>query len=257
MTLNQGRTAVLRVARGDAAGAVAVFRGREYRMVPDATGFWAAIGVGPEVAPGDYVAKVTMLDAEGNALRTVNLLVQVGATQFPVENVDVPTSGPNGLQPPEEAQKELDLRAAIYANESPEKLWNGPFILPVQAVITTAFGTARSYNNGPVSTNHSGTDFAVDTGTPVAAAAAGRVVFAGMMTTRGLSVIIDHGLGVFTAYHHLGQLNVTEGQMVTQGEIVALSGMTGLATGPHLHWELVVGGENVDPVYWTFEGVAP
>lgn len=255
--MNQGRTAVLRVARGDAADAVAVFRGREYRMVPDATGFWAPIGAAPEVAPGDYVAKVTMLDAEGNALRTINLLVEVDPTQFPVENVDVATSGPNGLQPAEEVQKELDLRAAIYANASPEKLWSGPFILPVQATITTAFGTARSYNNGPVSGNHSGTDFAVDYGTPVAVAAAGRVVFAGMMTTRGLSVIVDHGLGVFTAYHHLGQLNVAEGQMVTQGQIVALSGMTGLATGPHLHWELVVGGENVDPVYWTFEGVAP
>jgi murein DD-endopeptidase MepM/ murein hydrolase activator NlpD len=154
-------------------------------------------------------------------------------------------------------QKELNIRAGVYAKASPEKLWSGPFVLPVNGPISTAFGTARSYNGGPVSIHHSGTDFAVNEGTPVAAAASGRVAFAGMLTTRGLSVIIDHGLGVFTAYHHLSSFSVAEGQAVTQGQIIAASGMTGLATGPHLHWELVVGGENVDPVYWTFEGVAP
>lgn len=257
LELPQGRTAVLHVARGAAEAATALFRGREYQMVPDAAGFWAPIGASPDVDPGQYVATVSLLDAQGARLNTVKLLVQVDATDFPVERLEVAPDGPNGLQPPDQVQKELDIRAAVYAKESPQKLWSGPFILPVQAPITTAFGTGRSYNGGPVSTHHSGTDFAVDEGTPVAAAAAGRVAFAGMLTTRGLSVIIDHGLGVFTAYHHLSSFSVAEGQAVTQGQIIAKSGMTGLATGPHLHWELVVGGENVDPVFWTFEGVAP
>ncbi len=123
--------------------------------------------------------------------------------------------------------------------------------------MTTEFGTARGYNGGPVSTHHSGTDFGVDEGTPVSAAAAGRVAFAGQLTTRGTSVIIDHGAGVFTAYHHLSVIEVTEGQDVAQGQEVALSGMTGLATGPHLHWELIVGGVNVDPVEWTYPASLP
>jgi murein DD-endopeptidase MepM/ murein hydrolase activator NlpD len=91
----------------------------------------------------------------------------------------------------------------------------------------------------------------------VKAAAPGKVAYVGMLTTRGLSVMIDHGAGVFTAYHHLSETTVNEGDVVQQGQLIAKSGMTGLATGPHLHWELIVGGVNVDPVYWTFAGVAP
>jgi murein DD-endopeptidase MepM/ murein hydrolase activator NlpD len=254
---SQGRTAVLHVGRGGASGASAVFRGRTYQLIPDDTGFWVPIGVGATVDPGDYVATVTLTDAGGATLQTEHLLVQVDTTDFPQENVDVPTSGPNGLQPPDQVQKELDIRASIYANESPIKLWSGPFIIPAPGPITTAFGTARGYNGGPITEHHSGTDIGADEGTPVVAAATGRVVFAGMLTTRGLSVIIDHGLGVFTAYHHLSSYSVAEGQDVQQGQVIAAVGMTGLATGPHLHWELVVGGQNVDPVYWTYQGVAP
>jgi Peptidase family M23 len=257
VTLQQGRTAVLHVARANAASATAIFRGRQYNMTPDATGFWVPIGVGPTIDAGDYVATVNMLDPRGALLGTVKLLVQVTTYDFPVERLDVPTSGPNGLQPPDQVQKELNIRAAIYANETLTKRWSGPFIMPVAGPITTAFGTARGYNGGPISEHHSGTDIAANEGTPVVAAAAGHVVFVGALTTRGNSVIIDHGLGVFTAYHHLSAFSVVEGQDVSQGQVIGAVGMTGLATGPHLHWELVVGGENVDPVYWTFQGVAP
>jgi len=255
--LPQGRTTVLRIARGDAAGATAVFRGREYPMFADGADFWTPIGVGPDTAPGPYTLTVKLLDGGGALLATRISTLTVSVTDFPVEYLEVPVDGPNGLRSPDDVQLELNIRARVYAQVTPRKLWSGPFILPVQAPVTTAFGTARSYNGGPVSLHHSGTDFGVPEGTPVLAAASGRVAYAGMLTTRGLSVIIDHGLGVFTAYHHLSQANVTEGQTVQQGQVVALSGMTGLATGPHLHWELVVGGENVDPTYWTFAGVAP
>ena len=255
--LAQGRTLVIRVPRGSATGATALFRGRQYPMALDGDTFFAPIGAGPEVDPGGYTLTVNMLDANGGLIQALTETVSVTATDFPVEYLTVPPDGPNGLQPPDQVQKELDIRARVYAQVSPVKLWQGAFILPVSGPVSTAFGTGRSYNGGPVSTHHSGTDFAVDEGTQVAAAAAGRVAFTGMLTTRGNSVMIDHGLGVFTAYHHLSRIDVTEGQMVTQGQIIALSGMTGLATGPHLHWELIVGGENVDPVYWTFAGVAP
>jgi murein DD-endopeptidase MepM/ murein hydrolase activator NlpD len=255
--LAQGRTLVLRVRRGQATGATALFRGRQYPMAADGDTFFVPIGASPDVAPGAYALTVNMLDANGGLIDAINDTVDVTATDFPVEYLTVPPDGPNGLQPPDQVQLELNIRARVYAQVSPVKLWTGAFILPVNGPITTAFGTGRSYNGGPVSTHHSGTDFAVNEGTAVAVAADGRVAFTGMLTTRGLSVIVDHGLGVFTAYHHLSKTLVAEGQMVKQGQIIADSGMTGLATGPHLHWELVVGGENVDPVYWTFAGVAP
>jgi murein DD-endopeptidase MepM/ murein hydrolase activator NlpD len=259
--MSQGRTAILHVGNaagsGLASAATAVFRGRSYVMAPDDTGFWVPIGANAATDPGDYVATVTLTATDGSVLQTENLMVRVYATDFPVEYLEVPTSGPNGLQPPDQVQKELNIRAALYEKQSPQKLWSGPFIIPAPGPISTAFGTARSYNGGPIGEHHSGTDIAADEGTPVVAAAAGRVVFAGPLTVRGTSVVIDHGLGVFTAYHHLSSFTVAEGQLVQQGEVIAAVGMTGLATGPHLHWELVVGGQNVDPVYWTYQGVAP
>jgi murein DD-endopeptidase MepM/ murein hydrolase activator NlpD len=83
------------------------------------------------------------------------------------------------------------------------------------------------------------------------------VAFAGFFAQRGNSVIIDHGAGVFTGYHHLSRIDVVDGQEVVAGTVVGGIGATGLATGPHLHWELIIGGVNVDPVFWTYAGVAP
>ena len=154
-------------------------------------------------------------------------------------------------------QKELNIRAAVFAQITPRKLWQGPFILPVVGPISSPFGIGRSYNGAPVTSHHSGTDFGVPEGTPIMAAAHGRVAFAGPLTTRGNSVIIDHGLGVFTGYHHMSRIDVSVGQDVAEGQVIGAVGMTGLATGPHLHWELIVSGANVDPVFWTYAGVAP
>ena len=91
----------------------------------------------------------------------------------------------------------------------------------------------------------------------VVAAANGRVAFVGYLATRGNTVIVNHGVGVFTSYSHLSRFDVVEGQEVAQGQVIAGVGMTGLAPGPHVHWELIVGGINVAPVYWTYAGVAP
>ena len=82
------------------------------------------------------------------------------------------------------------------------------------------------------------------------AAAAGRVVFAGEMKVRGNSVIIDHGMGVFTAYHHFSRIDVQQGAMVTPGQQIGAVGETGLVTGPHLHWEVIVRGVEVDGLLW-------
>jgi murein DD-endopeptidase MepM/ murein hydrolase activator NlpD len=256
--LPQGQTIVINaVPKGDAASATLTFNGKTQQMLALPGGFWLPVGAAPETEPGTYVASVTRSDADGTAIDTLTAPVTITATDFPVEYLEVPPDGPNGLQPPDQVQLELDIRARVFAEFIPQQLWDGPFILPVQGPVTTAMGTARSYNGGPISTHHSGTDFGVDEGTPVLAAANGRVAFAGQLTTRGTSVIIDHGAGVFTATPPLTIIEYTDCLVFTQGQVIALSGMTGLATGPHLHWELIVGGQNVDPVTWTYPGVAP
>jgi len=254
--LAQGRTMVISVPKDDAAGATAIYQGRELRMTDGGDVYWTVIGAGVTQAPGTYTITINMLDQRGALLREATRTIVVTATDWPVEYITLPPGQIEGL-PPADVQRELDIRAATFAQFTPEKLWNGPFIMPQTGPLTSNFGDARSYNGGPVGSYHSGTDIAADEGAPALAAANGRVAFVGYMATRGNSVILDHGLGVFTAYHHLSRIDVVQGQEIAQGQVIAGVGQTGLSTGPHLHWELIVNGINVDPVYWTYAGVAP
>jgi murein DD-endopeptidase MepM/ murein hydrolase activator NlpD len=104
------------------------------------------------------------------------------------------------------------------------------------------------YSNGSSDTSiHAGIDFGVPKGTAVSACGPGKVVLARNRIVTGNSVIIEHLPGVYSLYYHLDKINATEGAMVTAGELIGQSGATGLATGPHLHWEIRVSGENADP----------
>jgi murein DD-endopeptidase MepM/ murein hydrolase activator NlpD len=95
---------------------------------------------------------------------------------------------------------------------------------------------------------HEGIDIAVGYGTPVHAAAAGRVVYAGWMSGYGNIVVLDHGGGLSTAYGHNTSVSVSVGQEVAAGQVIASSGSTGHSTGPHVHFEVRVGGQPADPL---------
>ena len=97
---------------------------------------------------------------------------------------------------------------------------------------------------------HEGIDIAVPSGTPVHAAAAGTVIYAGWMTGYGNLVVLDHGNGLATAYAHNSSLLVSVGQHVSQGQTISLSGSTGHSTGPHVHFEVRVNGVAVDPLLY-------
>jgi len=129
----------------------------------------------------------------------------------------------------------------------------GTLALPVESKRRTSLFADRrlySYTDGGSSHSlHNGIDLAAPTGTPVFASAAGRVTMARPRIISGNSVVIEHLPGVFTLYFHLEDIEVREGQRVHQGQRIATVGMTGLATGPHLHWELRIGGVAVDPDY--------
>jgi len=114
-------------------------------------------------------------------------------------------------------------------------------IWPVNGPVTSGFGMRWGRM-------HTGIDIAVPTGTPVHAAAAGTVVYAGWMSGYGYLVAIDHGGGLATAYAHNSSLLVTVGQRVAQGQVISLSGSTGHSTGPHVHFEVRVNGVAVDPL---------
>ena len=256
MNIAQARTLIVRVPRNGAASAGVTFLQHSERMLADEGDFWVPVGASADTPVGAYPLTVTAYDASGATTGTRTVTINVTPTDFPVERVDVPPSQ-DQLLSPAEVQKELDIRVQVFLEYIPQKLWETPFIMPVHGTITSPFGIGRSYNGAPVTSHHSGLDIAVDEGTPVHAAASGKVAYAGMLTTRGNTVIIDHGLGLFTSYSHLSRIDVTVGQTVTQGQQIGAAGHTGLATGPHLHWELIANGQNVDPTFWTYAGVAP
>ena len=136
--------------------------------------------------------------------------------------------------------------------------WSGPFQLPLnEAAYSSSFGTLRSYNGGPYSGFHRGLDFRGAPGTPVYAAADGVVVLSEVLELYGNTVILSHGLGVCSAYMHLSERSVAHRDEVAAGDALGEVGATGLATGPHLHFEIRVEGVPVAPLQWLGEGVFP
>ena len=129
-----------------------------------------------------------------------------------------------------------------------------PFTLPVDSKrITSGFGDRRvfEYPDKKTSTSlHYGIDYGVPTGTPVHACAEGKVMLAENRISTGWSVVIEHLPGLYSLYYHMDSLGVQEGQYVKQGERLGLSGATGLATGPHLHWEVRLNMEAVNPEFF-------
>lgn len=123
----------------------------------------------------------------------------------------------------------------------------GQLAWPVSGVITSGFG----WREHPIFGRqifHSGIDIGVDEGTPVHAADSGTVVYSGWMDGYGYAVVIDHGNGISTLCAHNSDLAVSEGQSVSKGAVIAYAGSTGNATGPHVHFEVRVNGDPVNPL---------
>ena len=225
--------------------------GASYPLLREADVAFAVIGLDLGFAPGDYT-----LTAFADGQTVGSIAVSVAATDFPTEYITLPPDTANLLTDAAAIAEENRTLAAIYAGYTAERLWAGPWGLPAQGDITPPFGLLRSINGGPLFP-HSGTDIAAEVGAPVLAAASGRVAFASALYLRGNSVIIDHGAGVFSGYHHLSEITVSAGKAVAQGDLIGRVGATGLVSGPHLHWEVIVHATRVDPVLLTYRGLAP
>ena len=126
-------------------------------------------------------------------------------------------------------------------------LWTGPFVRPVPGAANSAFGT-RSIFNGVPRNAHGGADFLSPGGTPIHAPNDCRIVVARSLYFSGNTVVIDHGLGLFSMLAHLSAIDVQEGGRVTAGQVIGQVGATGRVTGPHLHWAVRAGGARVDPL---------
>lgn len=152
---------------------------------------------------------------------------------------------------------ERERLQTLWSEQTPEALWQLAFAEPVQDYleISADYGGRRSYNGGPYRSYHEGVDYSAYRGTPVLAPASGIVVLAEDLYVRGGAVIIDHGLGVYSGYYHLSAIHATPGTAVQPGDLLGEVGTTGLSTGNHLHWDLLINGVWVDAAAWRTQGM--
>jgi murein DD-endopeptidase MepM/ murein hydrolase activator NlpD len=214
----------------------------------NARSFMAAVLAVPATArPG---AAVISVESAAGEVRAIPL--QIGPRDFVSETIElnpVLTGIRTGPDPQKTAESN-HLWAILNATGS-DVYCLGSFSPPVTSTRRTSFfGDRRvfKYSNGQSDTSiHAGVDYGVPKGTPVNACGPGKVVLARFRIVTGNSVIIEHLPGVYSLYYHLDKIETSEGALVGAGTLLGLSGATGLATGPHLHWEIRVSGENTDP----------
>jgi murein DD-endopeptidase MepM/ murein hydrolase activator NlpD len=219
---------------------LAFFHGRDERA------WYALAGPDVEAVVGPSILKITVRTASGNAI-DLSRSVEIQPAHY---RTGVLSVAPKFVAPPADElariKSEIELKSTIFAASAAEPLWAGNFRAPVAAEATDSFGTRRTFN-GTLASVHKGMDFRAATGTPVRAGNSGLVVLARPLYYEGNCVVIDHGLGLFTISMHLSRIDVHEGQRVSQGERIGLSGATGRVTGPHLHWAVRWQDAYLDP----------
>jgi murein DD-endopeptidase MepM/ murein hydrolase activator NlpD len=205
------------------------------------------IGIDLDTKPGRYEVQLHGTEINGKREASQGVLT-VAAKRFPVRELSVDEKY---VTPPENVQarikEERERVNAIFATVTPIRLWSGSFLVPVPGEVISAFGKRSVYNHKPRSP-HSGVDFRGAAGTPVRAPNAGRVVLASELYYSGNTIILDHGLGLYSYFGHLSAFNVKAGDTVKSGDIVGKVGATGLVTGPHLHWTVRLVESRIDPI---------
>jgi murein DD-endopeptidase MepM/ murein hydrolase activator NlpD len=241
----QGGVVLLEVETEPAAGEpAATWQGKAVRFWrDDPQGPWRALlGVDLDQRPGD----VRVLVKRGLD-RTCAVVLSIKAGTFPEDHLRVPQRFVE-LSPRDQARaaRETARLAALFRAVTTERLWHGPFQVPIEGVQpSSSFGRRRILNGQPRSP-HTGVDLGAPTGTPVRAMQRGRVVLDEDLFFSGRTVIVDHGLGLFSFYGHLSESKVQPGRVVDAGEVIGLVGATGRVTAPHLHWAVRLRDARVD-----------
>ena len=207
--------------------------------------FGALVGIdmADEPATVNFTAAITYSD--GHRERVFRVVVQ--AEEFRVQSMTLPKGQ---VEPDADALKRINREQekvkTVLAGLTPERLWTAGFLVPVEGTVTGAFGSKRILNGQPRN-QHSGEDIAAPFGAQVKAANDGIVRLMDDQFFSGISVILDHGLGLFTMYFHLDSATVKEGARVKRGDVIGTVGQSGRATGPHLHWGAWLNGSRVNP----------
>ncbi|MCR4714884.1 MAG: M23 family metallopeptidase [Treponemataceae bacterium] len=217
--------------------------------------FYGAIPLSSWLEKGNFTLVYTYSDSNG-ATHSENYNITVNPKEF--LNEDIPLNATNtAIRTDTSSTKvaQIDrLNEVLFTVNSNANYYEGLFIQPVDTTRRTSFfGDRRTYvyNTGTRSVSeHYGIDFGVPTGTPVKACGSGKVVLAENRVSTGWSIVIEHLPGLYSLYYHMDSLIASEGDIVKQGDVIGKSGATGLATGPHLHWEIRLNGSAVNPDFF-------
>jgi murein DD-endopeptidase MepM/ murein hydrolase activator NlpD len=224
------------------AGTVAMaLDGRAIPLAPDGR---FLLGFDRDAGPA---ATVTARLADG---RQITQALRIAPRAWRIEHVGMarPSTGPTPEFARLREREQLSIGAA-RTWRSDSRGWSQHFIWPARGRLSGVFGSQRVYRGGVPAAYHSGTDIAAGAGAPVVAPADGVVTLSPppSFSLEGNLVIIDHGLGLTSAFLHLARASVRTGDRVRQGQEIGRVGATGRATGPHLHWSMVWNGARLDP----------
>jgi len=254
--VTQGEALSLTVESDEASAVAATIAGRSWNLLDTEPGvWWAVVAIPRDAATGSTDVVIDPYGAGGVWLRSISSSIIVLASAAPFEEVIL---GGTGIAAhPAEIQRDHDVRFVHNILVSGPARWQGPWLAPAQGEVTGVFGSKRSYDGVPSDGWHHGHDIAADHGDPIVAPAPGSVVWTGELIIHGMGVILDHGAGVYSGYWHMSLIAVREGMEVAPGDWLGNIGTTGLSTGPHLHWEVIIQGIDVDPVQWLGEDHPP
>jgi len=248
----QGQTLSIQISLTLPVSLTGSWMGAPLTFFPSSQGATALIGMDALAEMGNYTLVITAPLNGGGGHTHYTQQIPVVAGEYGAETITVSDEVAAAMTP-EVVQSETELVEQLFATQTPSPLWEGYFALPTSGDVPSVFGTRRSYNIPNASAYHTGTDFGRAVGTPVYAPADGIVVFSEPLIVRGNVIIVDHGWGIMTGYWHLSASQVVAGDTIVQGQHIGDIGNTGLSTGPHLHWEMRVGGVPVDGLQWVRE----
>lgn len=243
----QGETGEIQITTTEGLSLQGLLNKHTFPFFPTENGPYIGLqGVHALAEPGLYPLTITGTLPDGSTF-THSQPVLIRARGYIYETITVPPA----LIDPEITNKEEDFVRPMVNQFTPERYWNGLFLSPspCPTCINSGFGNRRSYNGSPFTYFHGGVDFP-PVALEITASADGVVVFADLLDVRGNFTLIDHGWGVFSAYLHQSELYVKPGDFVKAGQVIGLIGNTGRSTGAHLHWEIWVGGVQVNPLIW-------
>ena len=256
-SLCQGEIVKISLQSPVPVSAVLSFDGKEYTFTSDNTKlkYFALIAPGLDMEPGTYDV-VIHLESSRGVKKDIPFKLALSGRTFPSKRIKVAGRFTSFTSADiRRIKNEKEMLGCIYSISTPDWLGSGRFVMPLKGKITGTFGEKRVFNDNFVS-RHRGIDISSPRGVPVRASNSGEVVLARDLYFSGNTVIVNHGLGLFSIYCHLSKAVVREGTFADKGKILGYTGSTGRSTGPHLHWGLRLVDDYADPLsmmYLSFD----